>query len=297
MITKTDVNKLIEDKLSRSTEIVDAACKKLEGKLRKEFDRKLEALSVQMQGKIDALNGVIQMKDELLAKTNQEIGELKASFNFVSEETSDLSGKIKLTNIQVDKCKSDQQKLEGKAVDLEDRSRRNNLVFFNIPEETTPGTVENCETKIHNLFVEVALCNKNPNTHIHLDRAHRLGPVKKGSNRPRPLIVRCTYYKDKETIIKTASKHFNNHPVNVSEDYSKQTIFEHRSLIMRAKEAKAKGLGDSRLSLLNYRLGYRRISLIYSSNKANKDAPTFRKSFTLAEIEDNPNWFIPVEKK
>ena len=298
MLTKTDILKIIEEKAvskKQCNEAIETACKNLEMKLRKEYDRKLENLSLQMQGKIDTLNNVIRMKDEILAKTNQEIGELKASYNFVSGETSALAGKVNLTNILVDKCKSEQARLEGKAVDLEDRSRRNNLVFFNIPEEESSGTKESCEQKIGKLFTEVGLCDNQ--SMISLDRAHRLGPHKSGNNRPRPIIVRCTYYKDKDWIIRSANKHFKDSPVNVSEDYSKPTISEHRSLISKAKRAKENGLGDSRFSILNYRLGYRRVTLTYSSNKNKPDAPVFRKSFTLSDTSADAQWFVPKERK
>lgn len=300
MLTRNEIVKIIEEKAvskKQCDEAIETACKKLEMKLRKEYDRKLENLSLQMQGKIDALSNVIRMKDEILAKTNQEIGELKASYNFVSGETSELAGKINMTNMLVDKCKSEQVKLEGKAVDLEDRSRRNNLVFFNIPEDEPSGAREICEQKIGKLFVEVGLCDNQQQSMISIDRAHRLGPLRKGSKRPRPIIVRCTYFKDKDWIIRSANKHFKDNPVNVSEDYSKTTISEHRSLIMKAKEAKENGLGDSRFSILNYRLGYRRVTITYSSNKNKQDSPVFRKSFTLSDTADDAEWFVPKERQ
>ena len=56
--------------------------------------------------------------------------------SFLSAETSALQSKIKTLEHTQTSNERAHQEIENKCVDLEDRSRRNNLVFFNIPEES-----------------------------------------------------------------------------------------------------------------------------------------------------------------
>ena len=52
----------------------------------------------------------------------------------MSEETSDLRGQIKTNEGNLISISKKQNDVISKTIDLEDRSRRNNLLFFNIPE-------------------------------------------------------------------------------------------------------------------------------------------------------------------
>ena len=87
-----------------------------------------------------------------------------------------------------------ENKLRSEIVDLKCRSMRDNLLFFQIPEEKD----ENCETKLLN-FIENELGIVNASTQIQLHRAHRVGPFKRGKTRP--IVAKFAYYPDRERVL------------------------------------------------------------------------------------------------
>ncbi|KAH9379173.1 hypothetical protein HPB48_001685 [Haemaphysalis longicornis] len=85
--------------------------------------------------------------------------------------------------------------LEAKLDHPENRSRRNNLIFYNLPDPNPAETNAEAEGLIirHCLeHLQVAIDPKE------IDRAHRLG--RHAANRRRPIIAKFTFHKTKETI-------------------------------------------------------------------------------------------------
>ena len=52
------------------------------------FAEKLKITEAGFEGKLDTLYKIIEKKDEAIAKLNEDIGDLKRSFDFMSRETS-----------------------------------------------------------------------------------------------------------------------------------------------------------------------------------------------------------------
>ena len=178
-----------------------------------------------------------------------------------------------------------------KTTDLEDRSRRNNLVFFNVPEPEVPGK-EDCEAKILKIIGDRRIFE---NYEIPIDRAHRIGRKKEGPNaKPRPIIARITYYKDKEAIIANGRK-FKDSGVAVSEDYSKLTLAIHQELRQHARQAQGEldTQPGQQKAIINYKVTYRRLVLTYTTNKGNPDAVKFTRSFSPQYISTNNKWYMP----
>ena len=90
------------------------------------------------------------------------------------------------------------EELENKTQDLEDRSRRDNVVFFGIAE--SDGT-ENTEAVLLNVLKNYNVLDRtfNPDTQAYFERVHRLGPRKKDATRPRPIIAKMSFLKTKNT--------------------------------------------------------------------------------------------------
>ena len=85
--------------------------------------------------------------------------------------------------------------IDAKLVDLEDRSRRNNLRFDGIKEHENESW-EDCKNKIYDLLenkIEVDIEN------VVIKRAHQTG--KKNKNRFRPIVAQFSFYKDKMNIL------------------------------------------------------------------------------------------------
>ena len=90
-------------------------------------------------------------------------------------------------------------------VELEDRSRRNNLQIDGIKEEPNE-TWEACEQKMQDIIADKLGIESD----IEIDRCHRVGPrkTKTGQNRVRPRTVVCTLnrFKDKQCILNNPKK-------------------------------------------------------------------------------------------
>ena len=133
---------------------------------------------------------------------------------------------------------------------------------------------------------------------IWFDRAHRLGKRKpEHETKPRPIIVKFSYYKQKERIIKSGHK-FKDCPINVSEDYSKDTLQLHKKLRGCGKDAKETLFNDNKLAIKHYKVTYRQLVLTYTTDKSKTDARTFTRYLTLKDITENPGtWFVPRDTR
>ena len=192
-----------------------------------------------MVGIVKILKELVNDKDKEISRLNREIGELKTSL----ESTDDKLGKTCLdlvdSNNEIQSCISEINFLDDKASTMEDRSMRQNLVFFGFNEETNESA-EDCERKVVDLIKSKKLLGENCGD-VKFDRVHRLGrPNKPGSDqksRPRPIVGRLTYYRDKDTILRNG-KLLKGSRIRISEQYSKNTTTVHNNLFRACKSAK-----------------------------------------------------------
>ena len=278
------------------------------------FDNKLKLMEAQFNAKCDALTKVIETKDKVIAKLNQKMGEmsceiknlkdnqsitsaeikdLKNTCDYLTDETKQLDGQIKVNKVAIEGASKKHDTLFDKTIDLEDRSRRNNVVFFNIPETTQSTDNENCEQKIVDILCSHGFIRQDYD--IQIDRAHRLGRRQEDSkSKPRPIIVRFHYYKDKDFIVKNGRK-LKDSAINLSEDFSKHTLDIHRELRKKTKLAQEALNNDEtqEKSITHFKVTYRRVVVNYSSDKKNSSAPTFTRSFSLNYMLDNSKWYLP----
>ena len=110
-------------------------------------------LKREFNGKIDLLKDLLSSKDKVIAELGIKIGTLtKASdeviqgLNFVTKETTDLKDNIDETVSKINNQANEIAEVKDKARDLEDRSRRGNIVMFGVPEaEGDKNTTEKTE--------------------------------------------------------------------------------------------------------------------------------------------------------
>ena len=262
--------------------------------LREHFENQLKLFRAEHNSKVDTLHRILKDKDEVIGTLQREIGELKKTCDFLTEETSELKGQIKVNEASLEATAKKCSTLTDKTSDLEDRSRRSNLVFFNIPEPTDKTEKEDCETKVKKMIHDLKFFDEYE---IPMDRVHRIGRKDPDSTKPRPMIVKFTYYKDKEHIIKNGHK-FKNSIVNCSEDFSKLTLGIHRELRQHGKNAQEVMAGQEGgiNTIKSYKVTYRRVVLTYTTNRNNPAAPVFVRSFTLNYIQDNKKWYLPPKR-
>ena len=109
----------------------------------------------------------------------------------------------------ISKIKSDMQVLEDdlldpnevskKLIELEDRSRRNNIRFDGQTKNPNE-TWDDCERKVQ----DVLLNKLNIEGNIKIDRCHRF--EKRRGSRPRTIVCRFLRFKDKQKNLQNAKK-------------------------------------------------------------------------------------------
>lgn len=165
----------------------------------------------ELNGKMDTLGRTLNEKYDEIVTENKE---LKKEMSALKETNDGMLHKLQ---------------------DLEDRSRRNNLMITGV-QEVKGETWEETETKM----VE-AIENKLKITlrHGDVERAHRVGRAFK--DKDRPIIARFSNFKTKETVI-TAARQRKVEGLYVNEDYSKETRDERRELVKLMKQKKVTGI-------------------------------------------------------
>jgi len=130
--------------------------------------------------------------DEIRSTRNEQdsgFGKFEKSVTRVEEK---LTKVIEATNAQNELLKT----LAYKSIDLEARSRRNNVIFRGFYEYQG----ENCFHIVRNFLADQL--NLDPN--VYISRAHRLGPRHHTATKPRPIIVNFRDYCDAEEIMSRA---------------------------------------------------------------------------------------------
>ena len=137
------------------------------------------------------------------------------------------------------------EKMEERLIDQEARSRRNNLLFFNV-EEKAAGEREDCCQVIRDLISKLGVTERE----IPMQRAHRLGPrhrsnIGRGKPFPRPIIVNFLDFRDKELVRRSSgdlgSAGVPGKKVTVSEDFPIQIRKARESLVPEMKDCKRAG--------------------------------------------------------
>ena len=154
------------------------------------------------------------MFDEILRirKTQDKMYQGMLSFqNCLMNVGEKMTQVIRTTNRNTDMLKT----LAYKSIDIEARSRRNNLIFWGLIENRN----ENCFALIRQFIKNELDLDADK---MYLARAHRLGPVKKFVGlRKRPLIVNFRDYCDIQSIMANAHL-LRGTPFSVDYDHPKE---------------------------------------------------------------------------
>ena len=154
----------------------------------------------------EILKSQLQNTNERLDKISNEVLEITKSLEFTQGK---LDEEISIVKNDISKTKSDMQVLEDdpldpnevskKLIELEDRSRRNNIRFDGLTED--PNEIwDDRERKVQ----DVLLNKLNIEGNIEINRCHRFG--KRRGSRPRTIVCRFLGFKDKQKILQNAKK-------------------------------------------------------------------------------------------
>ena len=252
-----------------------------------EMNAALNEMNTRYSSKIEMLKEIMDQKDQLVSSLSTKVGKLevelehvKKSQNFVTNETSDMK---KTMDKSLSENSKKLEELNIKTVDLEDRSRRDNIVVFGIPETPSDSNPENSELLITQLFKKHGLIDKDHDMDHDpvFHRVHRLGMKKEDTAKPRPIICKCVYFKDREMFLHSYGK-LKGTTISIAEDFSKPTLAVRRQLVQHAKMAK-----DKNPSIVSFKLNFKRLTVKYINSTTNQ---TYFRGFSLDDIGNNTNW-------
>ena len=107
--------------------------------------------------------------------------------------------------------------MRNKLDNLDGQSRRNNVIVQGIPESEGNETWAECEEAVKNCLQQDMGLDED----IRIERAHRLPKpyAMRDKGYPRDIIVKLSFYKDKETILYQARSRKPKH-IFIKEDFS-----------------------------------------------------------------------------
>ena len=207
-----------------------------------------------MSGKIDSNGESLKNTTKTVEIHSREIENLKTDLNILRtgnhKELAALNKESALHKIDIKNSKNDVNRLSKevkslkedkliayrKIIDLESRSRRNNLLFFGIEESAD----EKPEEKVMS-FIKDKLKIDTEKTVINFNRCHRLGAPRRGfigsrAHVPRPIIVNFCDYKVKELV--RSERYALKAPYGMANDLPTAVRKAQQSLLGQLKELK-----------------------------------------------------------
>ena len=230
---KRQLRKEVSDLVSKEMHDINVRFEGMVDNVRKEvktefagFEKHLRDMSVKLE-KSEVDFGIA--KNELKSHVTDFRSEVKCIKGDVDKKLNELNSKL-------NNFSKREKELVRKSIDIESRSRRNNLLFHGIPEEVG----ENCE-KLVESFIKTEL---KINQSVVIQRCHRLGRplprniIRKRAGQPRPIIVNLLDFKQREAI--RAARNQLKYPFGVSEDFPLEVRKARDSLMPQLKELRQK---------------------------------------------------------
>ena len=218
---------------------------------------KLEKLDV-IESQLNEVHSKIANIEETVSRLDSEVRVLKTTTKKLEKNVEDLEEGVQYNEDDISELQRGNKKLEYEISELkkelmymETYSRRENLKFFGLPENTdvlynndiieerSSRTPENT-TEVLYKFLEEQLKIDRPRDKIEFQRVHRLGkpsPVKS-----RPIIARFLRYSDRELVMEQARKHLKgNQNFHVFDDIPKELYDLRKEQMKKLKEARTRG--------------------------------------------------------
>lgn len=208
----------------------------------------MAATLAEINSKLDlALAGIkeieeLKEKQRLMEKENSD---LRKSLEFAYKSIATLTERADTQQKSLSKLTEDVNKLaqvadaeKERAIKLESHSRRNNLIFYNIPEVRQESSATT-ETLLYTFLEQNLDMAEEETNEIPIERVHRLGKIRE-DNKPRPIIAKFSFHKDKERILSSARTLAGTN-YGISQDFPREIVEIRKGLVKVMKEAKKKG--------------------------------------------------------
>ncbi|XP_077516720.1 uncharacterized protein LOC144127627 [Amblyomma americanum] len=160
-------------------------------------------------------------------KLEEDLSEMNKRLTNVERKTvtiDETEKKVHPFQQLVDQLSCEYSQLRARLSELEDRQRRDNLLFYGIPDAQSESWAQSEEK----LVKVLSSCLEIPSSEILIDRAHRLGRF--ASEKCRPIIAKFSSFKVKQRILLNCSK-LKDEKITLSEDFSFATRHARKKLV------------------------------------------------------------------
>ncbi|XP_065654505.1 uncharacterized protein LOC136081140 [Hydra vulgaris] len=227
-ITLKNIEKLITNKLEEQKKSILKETERLLKDQEKNFTGVISANLKILTNRLDKIEKEVDTNKSKVLSVEKDLRDFKESLNF-----QEISITKKLNQIKK-RYEKEINNLNKKALDLENRSRRNNLRIDGIYEKPNENWTE-CENVVKKMFKN-QLKIKND---IVIERAHRIGPPKE-DKKPRTIALKLLNFQDKTKIL-NATKNLRGTGIYVNEDFAKETIENRKKLWDQVKKLRLEG--------------------------------------------------------
>ena len=152
------------------------------------------AIQLNKLEKLEIIEEMVRENNKSLKEAQTEIRKVKEENVKLREKVTSLEEKVAILDSQLGGEKF--EKLESRVIDIQARSMRDNLVFFNVEETENEQT--NTEDLVHGIIKDKMGIEEN----VEFDRVHRMGAKWKrsGERRIRPIVAKFSSHKIKEKV-------------------------------------------------------------------------------------------------
>ncbi|CAL9684735.1 unnamed protein product [Knipowitschia caucasica] len=243
--------------------------------VKEEILGELRSLRSEFSGRFDGVMKAISDTQKQVAECEGRLDEAEVRISHVEDDQNNLKS-------EVEKLGKRNKHLEEKVIDLETRSRLNNLRLVNLPEGAEgPDT---CKFLEGWLPEALEIATRFP---LALERAHRVGPKRDSDAPPRTVIMRFLDYRQKELVAKAANAKkdilYKNHRVRFYSDVATEVHKQRKQFDATRQQLRQLGLRHGIIPPATLVLTYQ--ETVHKFNSA-ADAQSFIRK--IQDVADQP---------
>ena len=179
--------------------------------------------------KTQSINELENKQTHMIRSLQAEVKALKKDNTELRQQMDDLSAENEAMRVEVTELREKQEEVEVTLDDHANRSRRNNLVIYNLDSKQENETWDDVKETVKDLIAK-KLKIKEP---VEIERAHRTGVIRQGKTRP--VVVKFLRWGDKEKV-KKSGRQLQGTNVFINEDFSPRIRAHRRHLVNYAKK-------------------------------------------------------------
>lgn len=198
---------------------------------------RLDGISRRLE-KLDSIQSSISAIQREVKTLSSRVGEVEKSQEFLSKTVEENKQKTEGNSCVMSRLKLELEEsiklnaqMKEEILDLQCRSMRDNLLFYNIKEAQNKET-EDCVRIIQDICSSELEIMED----VSIERAHRIG--KRESGKIRPIVVKFTRFPQRELVRKSAFK-LKNTDLSISEQFPREIQDRRKQLLPVLKQAKA----------------------------------------------------------